>query len=91
MPMKMYKKSTNAWPSVKSRKYAGATSFNNKDEEEVLKIATKTDDKSTNAWPVQSKTYAGTTGTSSSNEDEKRPYISERKSERYFDHISKNQ
>lgn len=77
IPMKT--KSTNAWPSVKSRRHAGATLFN-KDEEEISKVETKTDDKS-NAWPVKPNisTYSGTTGTSSSNEDEKRPYASERK------------
>ncbi|XP_072761845.1 E3 ubiquitin-protein ligase RNF10 [Anoplolepis gracilipes] len=64
MPTK--NKSANAWPSVWERN-AGTTS-SSKDEEEVSsKLATH--DKS-----VKSKTYAGTTGTSSSNEDEKRCY-----------------
>ncbi|XP_029161599.1 RING finger protein 10 [Nylanderia fulva] len=75
IPMKT--KSTNAWPSVRSRKHPGTTSFN-KDEEEISKVETRTDDKS-NAWSVRPKisTYSGTTGTSSSNEDEKRSYASE--------------
>lgn len=86
IPIKTYnKKSTNAWPSVKSRKCNTSTTSSNKDEEEVSpEVAAKTHDKSANAWPVKSKTYSGTTSTSSSNEDEKRPYVSERKSH-YFD------
>lgn len=73
----MRTKSTEAWPSVKSRKHAGTTLFS-RDEDVISKVETKMDDKS-NAWSVKSKisTYSGTTGTSSSNEDEKRPYTSE--------------
>ncbi|XP_050454627.1 RING finger protein 10 isoform X2 [Cataglyphis hispanica] len=83
VPIKTYnKKSTNAWPSVKSKKCNTSTTSSNKDEEEVSpEVAAKTHDKSANAWPVKSKTYSGTTSTSSSNEDEKRPYISEPKDE----------
>lgn len=91
MPIKTYNKSTDAWPSVKSRKSnAGATSSNKDEEEASPNLATKTHDKPANAWSVKSKTYSVTTGTSSSNEDEKKPYVSERKL-RYFECISKNQ
>lgn len=91
MPVKTYNKSTDAWPSVKSRQSnAGATSSNKDEEETSPKLATKTHDKPANVWSVKSKTYSATTGTSSSNEDEKKPYLSERKS-RYFECISKNQ
>lgn len=92
MPIKTYNKSTNAWPSVKSRKSnrEGTTSSNKDEEEASPKLATKTHDKPANAWSVKSKTYSATTGTSSSNEDERKPDVSERKS-RYYECISKNQ
>ncbi|KAM0729016.1 E3 ubiquitin-protein ligase RNF10 [Formica fusca] len=77
IPIKTCNKSTNAWPSVKSRKYNVSTTSSTKNEEVSGKEATKTHDKSANAWHVKSKTYSGTTSTSSSNEDEKKPYVSE--------------
>ncbi|GAB1867650.1 E3 ubiquitin-protein ligase RNF10 [Camponotus japonicus] len=79
MPIKTYNKSTNAWPSVKSRKSnrEGTTSSNKDEEEASPKLATKTHDKPANAWSVKSKTYSATTGTSSSNEDERKPDVSE--------------
>lgn len=82
MPIKTYNKSTNAWPSVKSRKsnQEGTTSSNKNEEEASPKLSTKIQDKPANAWSTKSKTYSATTGTSSSNEDEKKPYVSERKS-----------
>lgn len=76
-PTKTSNKPADAWPTVKSKMHPSTTNAWSTDEEV---LSTKTH-KSTNAWPpVKSSMSSDTPGTSF-NEDERKPYVSEGKSQ----------
>ncbi|KAL0129286.1 hypothetical protein PUN28_004175 [Cardiocondyla obscurior] len=71
MPMKS-SKSADAWPTVTSKAHSSTT--NAWSNEEILSVKSH---KSTNAWPSVSSSMCSSTPSTSFNEDEKKPYVSE--------------
>lgn len=68
MSIKAHNKSVNAWPTVKAR------ASNDKKEDVLSTIPNRAHNKSVNAWPsVTSRTYSGSTGTSSSRNENEAP------------------